>query len=221
MVAMIYPYLPSSDSKIFQGISVLLGILFSFGSSSAIGNVIAGVVMTYMRPFKVGDRISIEGYTGFVVERGLMSTRLRTTKNEFVSLPNQKFLSASVTNYNAALEKGPGHNGAGLIIHADITFGYDTPAEVVEETLLEAAAAVPRIEKEPAPFVLQTSLGDFYAHYEINGYTLDIQHIQTVYSDLYTAIQKGFDKRHISMFAPHKVAVQNEDKKEENGNKPV
>jgi small-conductance mechanosensitive channel len=239
MIAMIYPYLPNSDSKIFQGISVLLGLLFSFGSSSVIGNVIAGLVMTYMRPFRLGDRISIEGFTGYVVERGLMSTRLRTSKNEFISLPNQKFLSTTVTNYTVAasdfsvqpkgadvrIRKTPGKDatesgepkrGPGLIIHAEITFGYDTPWTVVEETLLEAASNVSEIEKDPPPFVQQTSLGDFYCHYEINGYTLDIEHLTSVYSSLYTEIQKAFARRHISMFAPGKLEVQVENKQTEN-----
>ena len=58
MFVMIFPYLPGSDSGIFKGVSVFIGVLFSLGSSSAIANIIAGIVITYMRPFKTGDGVS-------------------------------------------------------------------------------------------------------------------------------------------------------------------
>ncbi|MDE5870974.1 MAG: mechanosensitive ion channel family protein, partial [Muribaculaceae bacterium] len=52
MIAMIYPYLPGSESGVFQGISVFVGLIVSLGSSTVISNFIAGFVITYMRPFK-------------------------------------------------------------------------------------------------------------------------------------------------------------------------
>jgi small-conductance mechanosensitive channel len=87
-VAIVYPYLPGSDSRAFQGVSVFVGIVFSIGSTSAIGNLVAGLVITYMRPFKIGDRVKIKEITGFVVEKNLMVVRLKTHKNEYVTFPN-------------------------------------------------------------------------------------------------------------------------------------
>ncbi|MDR0465282.1 MAG: mechanosensitive ion channel family protein, partial [Treponema sp.] len=87
-VAVIYPYLPGSDSRAFQGVSVFVGVIFSLGSSTAIGNLVAGLVITYMRPFKIGDRVMIKEITGFVVEKNLMVVRLKTHKNEYVTFPN-------------------------------------------------------------------------------------------------------------------------------------
>ncbi|KAA6309034.1 Mechanosensitive channel MscK, partial [termite gut metagenome] len=87
MIAMIYPFLPKSQDGVFQGISVFVGIIFSLGSSSVIGNVIAGLVITYMRPFKIGDRIKLNDTIGNVIEKTPFVTRIKTPKNEIVTIP--------------------------------------------------------------------------------------------------------------------------------------
>jgi small-conductance mechanosensitive channel len=198
-IAAIYPYLPNSDSDIFKGISVLVGLLFSLGSSSVIGNLVAGIVMTYMRPFKVGDRIKINDITGFVVERGPMNMRIRTHKNEYVSFPNQMILNTSVTNFNSSALSGLD----GYIVHAIVTMGYDVPWHTVHEILINAALKTDRTEKMPEPFVNQTKLDDFYCWYEINVYTKNVSMLPTIYSELYKNIQDGFTAANISMYAPH------------------
>ena len=86
MVVVIFPYLPGSDSAAFQGVSVFLGVLFSLGSSSAITNMIAGLVITYMRPFKIGDRVKIGDVVGDVLEKTMLVTRIRTIKNEEITI---------------------------------------------------------------------------------------------------------------------------------------
>ena len=92
-VALVYPYLPGSESRVFQGVSVFVGIIFSLGSSSAIANLVAGLVITYMRPFKIGDRIKIKGITGFVQEKSPFVVRLRDIKNESITFPNLAVLN--------------------------------------------------------------------------------------------------------------------------------
>jgi small-conductance mechanosensitive channel len=72
----IFPYLPGSDSPAFQGLSLFLGLLLSLGSTTAVANVVAGIVLTYTRAFNVGDRVSIHDLVGVVVERGMFVTRL-------------------------------------------------------------------------------------------------------------------------------------------------
>ena len=104
-VAIVYPYLPGSDSQAFRGVSVFVGIIFSIGSSSAIGNLVAGLVITYMRPFKIGDRVNIKDITGFVVEKNLMVVRLKTHKNEYVTFPNLIILGSNIINYNTSSDE--------------------------------------------------------------------------------------------------------------------
>ena len=196
-IALVYPYLPGSQSRAFQGVSVFVGIIFSLGSSSAIANLVAGLVITYMRPFKIGDRIKIKDITGFVLEKSPFVVRLRNIKNENITFPNLTVLNSEIINYNTSGEE------EGLILHAKITMGYDVPWRDVYDILLAAAAKTPHLEEHPKPFVLQTSLEDFYATYEINVYTKAIEKVLLVYSLLYQNIQDEFKNAQISMYAPH------------------
>jgi small-conductance mechanosensitive channel len=198
-LAIIYPYLPGSDSKVFQGVSVFVGLIFSLGSSTAIGNLVAGFVITYMRPFKIGDRIQIQNSVGFVVEKSPMVVRIKTHKNEYITIPNMTILSSSITNYNTSSDE----DEEGLILHSNITFGYNTPWQLVHEVLIEAALATEFVQKTPKPFVHQAAMDDFYCEYEINFFTKEVAKVPHIYSQLYENIQNGFHERGIDMTAPH------------------
>jgi len=197
MFVIIFPYLPGSDSKIFQGVSVFLGILFSLGSSSAIANVIAGFVITYMRPFKIGDRIKIGDLTGDVIEKNMLVTRLRTIKNEEITVPNASILSGHTINYTTSAKE------LGLILHTTATIGYDVPWRKVHELLISAALATEGIIKDRKPFVLQTGLDDFYVSYELNAYTNHPEHMAAIYSELRQHIQDYMNEAGVEIMSPH------------------
>ncbi len=167
MIAMIYPYLPGSDSGVFQGISVFVGLIISLGSSTVIGNIIAGLVITYMRPFKLGDRIQLNETTGNVIEKTPFVTRLCTPKNEVVTIPNSFIMSSHTTNYSVSARQ------YGLIIHSTVTIGYDVPWRQVHQLLINAARQTTGVSPEPKPFVLETELSDYYPCYQINAYIKD------------------------------------------------
>ncbi len=194
---LIFPYLPGSDSEIFKGVSVFLGVLVSFGSSSVITNIMAGLVLTYMRPFKVGDRIKIGEITGEVVEKTLLVTRLLTIKNEVITIPNSTILSGNTTNYSSETET------KGLIIYSSVTIGYDVAWREMHAALIEAADRCELIMHEPKPFVLQTSLDDFYVSYQINAYIKDAGKQAIIYSELHQNIQDVCAERGIEIMSPH------------------
>jgi small-conductance mechanosensitive channel len=198
-VAVIYPYLPGSESKAFQGVSVFIGIIFSVGSTSAIGNLVAGLVITYMRPFKLGDRVQIKDITGFVVEKNLMVVRLKTHKNEYVTFPNMIILGSNIINYNTSSDE----DEEGLIIYTEITFGYATPWQTIHDILINAALNTEYVQKKPKPFVLQTKLDDFYASYQINCYTKEVSKLPSIYAELYANIQTGFREAGLDLTTAH------------------
>ncbi len=197
MVVVIFPYLPGSDSPIFQGVSVFLGFLFTFGSAGSLSNIIAGLVLTYMRLFKMGDRVMIGNISGDVIEKNMLVTRVRTIKNEIISIPNATVMNSHTINYSSdAPEKG-------LIMHSTITIGYDVPWREMHEVLVQAALKTPLLLDEPAPFVLQTSLDDFYVSYQINAYTREPNKQAKIYSDLHQNIQDGCNAAGIEIMSPH------------------
>lgn len=203
MIAMIYPYLPRSNSGVFQGISVFVGLIISLGSSTVIGNIIAGLVITYMRPFKVGDRIRLNDTTGNVIEKTPFVTRIRTPKNEVVTIPNSFIMSSHTTNYSASARQ------YGLIIHSSVTIGYDAPWRKVHQLLIDAAKSTPGVQAEPEPFVLETELSDYYPCYQINAFIRDADRLAQIYSDLHQHIQDKFNEAGIEIMSPQYHAFRN------------
>ena len=203
MIAMIYPYLPGANSGVFQGVSVFVGLIVSLGSSTVIGNIIAGFVITYMRAFKQGDRIKLNDTVGNVIEKTAFVTRLRTIKNEIVTIPNSFIMSSQTINYTSSART------YGLIIHSEVTIGYDAPWRKVHQLLIDAAKATPGVMPEPAPFVLETALSDFYPVYQINAYIQEANNMTTIYSALHQNIQDYFDKAGIEIMSPHYTAFRN------------
>ena len=132
-IFVIFPYLPGSDSQVFQGVTIFVGLLISLGSASAVSNMVAGLVITYMRPFKIGDKVKIGEVSGEVLEKSLLVTRLRTIKNEDITVPNASVLSGHTVNYSSVA------SNMGLIVHTTVTIGYDVPWKKVHELLLSAA----------------------------------------------------------------------------------
>ncbi|WP_107828527.1 mechanosensitive ion channel family protein [Mucilaginibacter yixingensis] len=201
MLIVIFPYLPGSDSPIFKGVSVFMGVLFTFGSAGALGNVVAGLVLTYMRAFKLGDRVQIGEVTGDVIQKTLLVTRVRTIKNEIISIPNSTVMNNHTVNYSSE------SNTTGLILHTSVTIGYDAPWRQVHELLINAALQTTLIEHKPKPFVLQTSLEDYYVSYQINAYTRSPGKQAVIYSELHALIQDKFNEAGVEIMSPHYRAV--------------
>ena len=201
MIAMIYPYLPGSKSGVFQGISVFVGLIVSLGSSTVIGNIIAGLVITYMRPFKMGDRIKLNDTTGDIIEKTPLVTRIRTPKNEVVTVPNSFIMSSHTVNYSTSARE------YGLIIHSEVSIGYDVPWRQVNQILIDAALNTPGVVDDPRPFVLETSLSDWYPVYQINAYIKEAHKMSQIYSDLHQTIQDKFNEAGIEIMSPHYMAV--------------
>ena len=195
-VVIAYPYIPGSQSEIFKGVSIFFGIIFSLGSSSLIGNIIAGYSLTYRRAFRIGDRVCIDEHIGDVVEMRLLVTHLCSLKGEEVIIPNSEILNASVINYSTFAREGK------LILHSIVGIGYETPWRQVEAMLLEAAERTESLLREPKPFVLQKALGDFAVSYEINAYYDDANTMGLAYTSLHGHILDVFNEYGIQIMTP-------------------
>ena len=196
-----FPYLPGSSSPAFQGVSVFLGLLLSLGSTSVVANIVSGVVLTYTGAFRVGDRVRIADTVGDVIDKGILVTRMRTIKNVEITIPNGMVMGSHIINYSSVSQEH------GLILNTTITLGYDIPWRLIHETLIKAAQATNGILAEPLPFVLQTSLDDFYVSYELNAYTDQPNKMAVVYSELHQNIQDFCNEADIEILSPHYGAL--------------
>lgn len=192
----IYPYLPGENSPAFKGVGLFIGVLFSLGSTSAVANVVAGVILIYTRGFRVGDWVKIGENMGEVTAQTMLATHIKTYKNEEIIIPNSVILSSYVTNYSLLAQNN------GLILHTSVTIGYDAPWRQIHALLIEAALKTKYVLQTPAPFVLQTALQDSYVQYEINAYTDRPSEMVNVYAELHANIQDCFYAAGVEIMSP-------------------
>ena len=199
-----YPYLPGSGSDAFKGVSVFAGLLLTLGSAGLVGQAMSGLVVMYSRAFREGDFVQIGTIQGTVVALGMLSTRLRTPKQEYVTIPNGVLVSGTVTNYSA-----PRAHDHALTIYSSVTIGYDAPWRKVHDLMIQAAQATEGVLDTPAPFVLQRALTDWYVDYQVNA-AIDparAHELPAIYSRLHANIQDSFNKAGVEIMSPTYLAV--------------
>ena len=200
-LVIMFPHLPGSDSDAFKGISIFLGVLISLGSSSAISNAIAGIVISYMRPFQVGDWIKSGEIIGAVIEKNALVTRLKTINNEDITIPNSAILSGTTMNFTSIGKE------IGLALNVQVKVRYDYSDNLVEELLIEAALKTNGISPKPHPYIFQISLSELNAVYELNAYTFHPENMYFIKSDLTKNIQSTFRQANIEIFSTQYVEI--------------
>jgi len=200
-----YPHIPGAGNRTFQGAGLFVGLLAALGSSAVATNVISGLMLIYTRGFQEGDRVEINGVLGIVEDRALLVTRIRTPRNELVSIPNATVIGASIVNFSLA----PRESHRPVAVATTVTIGYDVPWRQVHALLLAAAHSVGGIADTPEPFVLQTSLNDFHISYELNASVRDVGHYRETLSELLGAIQDQFAAARVEILSPGYHAIRN------------
>ncbi|WP_157971391.1 mechanosensitive ion channel family protein [Dyella sp. C9] len=198
-IAMAYPYLPGAQTEAFKGLSVLVGLMVSLGASGIVGQAASSFTIIYSRTMKVGDLIRSGDTEGVVLQIGLFTTRIRTLTGVEVSIPNNVVLGSQLHNFSRHPQ------GPGMWLETCVTIGYDTPWRQVQQMLLSAAGETALIERDPAPFVLQTALSDFYVEYRLRVRITDVSRRLDVLSELHSRIQDNFNTSGVQIMSPHYV----------------
>jgi small-conductance mechanosensitive channel len=130
----------------------LLSVGVGFGLQNVTSNFVAGLILLFERPIKVGDRITVGGIEGDVTAINMRSSMVRSVNNISIIVPNAAFISEQVTNWSHGDRK----------IRLDVTVGvsYESDLDSVLSTLLEVGENHPRVMKRPKPDVLLTNFGD-------------------------------------------------------------
>ena len=198
-LVMAYPYLPGADTAAFKGVSVLLGLMISLGSSSVVGQGASGLILMYSRSVRRGEYVRIGEQEGTVTEVGLFMTKIRTGLGEEVCLPNAMILGSPTKNYSRAVQ------GEGYIVDTTVSIGYDTPWRQVDAMLIEAARRTDGILTTPRPQVFQTSLSDFYPVYRLVCQAVpEMPRVRAEVLDaLHGNIQDVFNEHGVQIMSPH------------------
>ena len=201
-VVLIAPNLPGYSSPIFKGLSIFTGVIVSLGSTSFIGNVLAGLTIIYTRTYKMGDWVKIGDDTGEVIEMNLSVTKLSSIRNTDVVIPNSVVLNKSVINYSTPIPRMKG-----IMLKTNISIGYDVPAEKVTQLSLQAVKDTDNILDDPAPFLWQSKLDDFYVVYTICSFTDKPNIMIPISSNLNDNIRKRFNEANVEIMSPHYTSL--------------
>jgi small-conductance mechanosensitive channel len=190
------PYLPGASSKFFSGFSLFVGALVTLGSTGAIGNIIAGIMLTYTNAFRVGDHVSIGGTTGSVIQKSLLVTHILTFQNEECTVSNGAILSSSVINYSTQAAS------VGLILTVRAGIGYDVDWRTIHRLMIEAARQTTHILPDPAPYVWQISLDNYAVTYELRAFTNDAALRYETHSRLQANVLDAFNRAGVEIMTP-------------------
>ena len=198
-LAMAYPFLPGASSEAFKGVSVLAGLMLSLGASGVVGQIVSGLSLMYSRTLRQGEYVKIGETEGTVTSVGMFTLKLHTGLSEEVSLPNVVVFSQPVRNYSRLAADGH------FVLHATVTIGYTTPWRQVHAMLVEAARRAPGVASEPAPYVIQTALSDFYVEYRLcaQGDRSVPRRRAEVINQLHAHIQDVFNENGVQIMSPH------------------
>ena len=198
-LAMAYPFLPGASSEAFKGVSVLAGLMLSLGASGVVGQIVSGLSLMYSRTLRVGEYVKIGDTEGTVTAVGMFTLKIHTGLGEEVSLPNALAFSQPVHNYSRLVADGH------FVLHTAVTIGYATPWRQVHAMLLEAARRTTSVAPEPAPYVMQTALSDFYVEYQLcaQGDRSAPRSRAEAINQLHANIQDVFNENGVQIMSPH------------------
>jgi len=140
-----------------------IGVGVGFGLQNIFSNFISGLIVMFERPVKIGDRIEVGGFEGDVVSIQARTTTLRTNRGATVIVPNQKFITEFVRNWDVGL-----HGGSTTSITLPVKVAHDADPAAVEKLILDIAAAEPGILQSPPPAVFLLSA-------DASGYAFELQ----------------------------------------------
>ena len=156
------------DLTTFNVLAGAVGIGIGFGLQNVVSNFIAGLIIMFERPIKIGDRIVVGQIEGDVVEIGARSTRVLNNDNIMVIVPNSRFITDDVINWQ--------YNDDRVRFRIPVSVAYGSDARKVERILLEVAGRDPDVLDEPPPAVRLLEFGDDGLLFELRAWSSSLVH---------------------------------------------
>jgi len=165
-----------------------------------LGNVAAGVMIVLLRPYRVGDKVELNGRQGKVVDLDLFNTKVVDFDGLTLYLPNGKVFGEMIVNMSQS-----GHRRIELVFGID----YEDDLDIALRLLIEIAKAEARVLADPAPWAKVTSLGDSAVNVTLRCWTNPNDYTDTRF-DLTKVIKEAFEANGLSFPYPHQVAIERE-----------
>jgi len=182
----------SSLAVIFGLLSVGIG----FGLQNITSNFISGLIVLFERPISVGDRVSVGGVEGDVIEINIRATKIRTLNNISIIVPNSEFVSSNVVNYS--------HGDPSYRLDVDVGVSYSSDLDLVLKALKEVLDENSKIMENPKPQIHLVEFGDSSWNMQIRGWIPFVEEYPVIKDELNQAIVRKFREYNIQIPFPQR-----------------
>ncbi len=178
----------------------IAGVAVGFAAKDTLSNVIAGILLIIDRPFEVGDRIELwqtpknSATWGDVIDIGLRATKIRTTDNIVIIIPNNEIMLRDIVNYTTIDTK--------IRVRVNIGVAYDANLKKAKELILEVAESMPWASKEPPPVVVVSNFGESSVNLQLRVWIEDARRRMNTISYVTDHVKTVFDREGIEIPYP-------------------
>ncbi len=176
--------------------SLVVGMVVSMAATGSIGNALSGLIVMAYKPFSNGDYIMFQGERCKIVEIGIIFTRVRNRDNAIIEIPNNLFLSSSVTNLTHSAKDG------GYAIQIDVSIPSDVPFELVKRLMLASASGVSGVLETPIPKVTGMGFYDNAIGYRLRAYIDTPQDDNGIKTEIMKNMQRIFAENGVEILVP-------------------
>ena len=176
------------------------GIAIGFAAKDTLSNLIAGVLLILDRPFEVGDRIEVwtaptgSATWGDVIDIGLRATKIKTTDNIVIVIPNNEIMKRDIVNYTIITSM--------IRIRINIGIAYDADLKKAKEIISAVAETSDWVAKDPPPKVVVRNFGESSVDLQLRVWITDARRRMDVIDTITDAVKEAFDSEGIEIPYP-------------------
>jgi len=176
------------------------GVAIGFAAKDTLSNLIAGILLIIDRPFEVGDRIEVwsapagTATWGDVIDIGLRATKIKTTDNIVIIIPNNEIMVRDIINYTTITEK--------IRLRINIGIAYDAEMQTAKDIILNVADSAEWVAKEPPPVVVVRNFGDSSVDLQLRVWIDDARKRMRTISYITDGVKTAFDEQGIEIPYP-------------------
>ncbi|MBC8413447.1 mechanosensitive ion channel [bacterium] len=182
-----------------SGLMVVFGFLsvgIGFGLQNITSNFISGIILLFERPIAVGDRVTVGGTEGDILEIRMRSTIVQSMQNISIIVPNSEFISGQVINWS--------HGDQKVRVGINVGVSYTSDLDSVLAALREVANEHKEVLQTPEPFVRLMDFGDSSWNMFLGAWIASPKHFYQIRSDLNCAIVRKFREKGIEIPYPQR-----------------
>jgi small-conductance mechanosensitive channel len=179
------------------------GVAIGFAAKDTLSNLIAGILLIIDRPFEVGDRIEVwsapsgTSTWGDVIDIGLRATKIKTTDNIVIIIPNNEIMLRDIINYTTISER--------IRVRINIGIAYDADIQKAKDVILKVAGSAQWVANDPAPKVVVRKFGESAIDLQLRVWIDDARRRMNTISYITDRVKTAFDEHGLEIPYPRRV----------------